>query len=194
MLVWKLCNSLPESSTQDWNNFCLREIGHHISPQKKQTFILSRSALLEAVKEFSPNFSINDLTLVNFHQIKSLSELTLSLSHTKTAGAAVIGERKEYLGLGIDVESSARVPSQAIMKKINTANDFPLSAIQIWCLKEAIYKSMMNSKLIPSSSVVLYSQIIIEKFTWHHKSFNISGEWELHELCDHVVALSIIKN
>jgi 4'-phosphopantetheinyl transferase EntD len=119
--------------------------------------------------------------------------LILSLSHTKDAGAALVASKLVYRSLGIDLELQTRIVKDSIAQRIANENDLPLEKINLWCVKEAAFKALMNTGAF--SKNIEFSDIEIKDKTFSHSPSGLSGEWDLQILTPFVLAKAwIYKN
>jgi len=186
MLVWKLCNHIAESSLQEWKDLAKLELGNQVSPLREKTFLFAREALRLALLEFKIKASPADLTVKNFHFLPKWPELTISLSHSKLMGAAVIAKKIDTKCIGIDIEPINREIKLSICERIKNPLDIETQGLEAWCLKEAIYKCLMNSGRFDHPFG--FSQIQIKKDTWIHATSLLQGKWYLSTQSNHLVA------
>lgn len=124
--------------------YCLKLKNNH-SPSNKhfegasEGFFLSRLALSEISNlPFNPKY----LEIENHLQLEKKPELLASLSHTKGIGAAAVMEKGETLSIGIDIEHSSRKMKTNSKRFFRRREDEEsLSDLELWCLKEAIFKA-----------------------------------------------------
>lgn len=108
-------------------------------PKEKEGFRLSRSALLKLTTR---SLITENLSIINHDHLESLPHVKVSISHTKSAGASIISNHSKVKGIGIDIEWSDRIFKRGVEKfYITTKDDTSLSALEIWCAKEAAYKA-----------------------------------------------------
>lgn len=192
MYNWKVTTTLTNPESPEWEMLSLSTLGADVHSDRKMGFLLSREALKSALSNrgFSP--SISQLTLVNYHEVVGFPQLTISLSHTKECGAAVIAERKNFRSLGIDIEEETRIVKDSIRERISHPSDINLRNIEIWCIKEAVFKALMNTDLFPKP--IEFSSIQIQNGIWTHSPSQLSGEWLLQNVTPFVMALAFLKN
>ena len=74
-----------------------------------------------------------------------------SIAHSRGLAVAVVGWRKDFAGIGVDLEPETRragdqtirrVCTPAELEWINTPGDPGLRAMQVFCSKEAAYKAL----------------------------------------------------
>lgn len=176
----------------NWEKLISQTQKELIHPGQKKSFFFSRSALLLALKASGYDANISDLELTHFSRLKNFPELTLSLSHSQTAGAALVGKRSELKSVGIDIEAKSRNVNDAVAERIHHQEDFTFNGLEAWCLKEAIYKALMNLEIF--SRPIGFSQIqLLSPTKWIFQSSNIEGEMQLFEYEDLLVAQAWIK-
>jgi 4'-phosphopantetheinyl transferase EntD len=191
MGIWEIKNDASLLQDPEWDQLVAKNLGSDPIPARKLGFLLSRSALYEVLKRLSINPKIADLTLEGFHQLPAFPEITLSLTHCKEAGAA-IASLKPNVSLGIDVEDVLRPVTDATFQRVSHKEDTILQRIEIWCLKEAALKCLMNSGRFEKT--VNFSDIKIEEKKFTHSPSGLSGKWELHYPKTFVVALCELEN
>jgi 4'-phosphopantetheinyl transferase EntD len=119
-------------------------------PQRRTTFLLGRAAARHAMA---------DLGRTPVHLPRSLSgapawpaDLLGSISHTAALAIAVAASRETLRGLGVDIESAARVVSRGVVERVMTdrerasglaasLNDSAF-AMRLFCAKEAAFKAL----------------------------------------------------
>jgi 4'-phosphopantetheinyl transferase EntD len=94
--------------------------------------------------------------------------------------------------VGIDIEQEERKVKDEVAMRIAHPNDLKLRKIELWCLKEAVFKAIMNSGLC--TTPVEFSSIRIQEKTWTHPSSQLKGEWELEVIKKVVIARALVKN
>ncbi|WPU64002.1 4'-phosphopantetheinyl transferase family protein [Peredibacter starrii] len=192
MLTYKLSTTLTDSQRPEWDLLTESTLGSEVHSDRKMGFLLSRVALKNALKDFGYEVSIGDLKLTDYHLIPKCPQLTISLSHTKTCGAAIVAERKEFRSVGIDIEEEKRVVKDSIIERIAHPNDHNLRNIELWCVKEAVFKVLMNTGLFPKP--IEFGSIEIGPNNWVHSPSNLSGEWKMVETTPYVVAIAFLRN
>ena len=192
MHTWKLSDSLDIPKDNEWDLLLRLALGDDIHPDRKRGFILSRMALLRALSDMGQAASPQDLVLENYSKLKAFPHLTVSLSHTKDKGAALIADQHTYRSVGIDIEQEARLVKDLVAQRIAHPKDLKLRNIEIWCLKEAVFKALMNSGEFEQN--VKFSSIQIEDKKWSHSPSGLKGEWEIDLINSIVIARAYLKN
>lgn len=192
MYIWKLCHSLANQKDNSWDLFSKLALGDNVHPHRQKSFILSRMALSDALLEAGYAVIPHDLFLSDYAKLKAFPHLTISLTHTKDLGAALIGDQQTYRSLGIDIEQEVRQVKDSVARRIAHPQDLKLRNIEIWCLKEAAFKAMMNSGKFDRP--VEFSSILIEEKRWSHSPSGLSGEWELDIINSIVIARAFLRN
>lgn len=193
MYTWKLTKNLTDPLDPQWEELAQTCLGDRVHESRKKGFFLSREALKQSFREVGFKLSIKDLKLKEFHRLPSLPDYTLSLSHTKDFGAALIAERKEFLSLGIDVENDSRIVKDSIINRIAHPLDLEnLRKIEVWCLKEAVFKALMNSGQFPVP--LEFSSIQLKPNSWTHSPSGLSGEWILQKEGEALIAMAFLRN
>ena len=100
--------------------------------------------------------------------------------------------QKEYLAVGIDIESIERVVKDHVIQRVTTAKDIKFTNLELWCLKEAIYKCVSNSGLF--DGVLEFRDMEIKENHWHHSPSGLCGEWKQFQELNHQVAIATLKN
>jgi len=119
-----------------------REFLEHLEFQPKTIdgFYLSRLALSELTER---PLKIDSLKIKNHLHLENDNETLVSLSHTKGAAAAAIAKKEEGLiSIGIDIERISRKLNINSSKYfLREEDEKSYSLLEIWCLKEAIFKA-----------------------------------------------------
>lgn len=192
MLVWKMNQNLTRTQDPELDRFATNNLGEGVHEERKKGFLLARLALLEGLEGEGHKLSINQLRLLDYSTLEILPQYTISLSHTKGAGAALIAEKDVFKSVGLDIELDDRVVKNNVAERISHPNDQKIRKIELWCLKEAAFKALMNSGHFDKP--VDFSSIVIEKMTWTHSPSGIQGEWEIENVRPYLVARAYLKN
>ncbi len=185
MLCFRLNDTLNLSQENEWNSLAENTIGRDVHPSRVKGFLLSRQALVQAFSQFGKTLEVSDLILDQFDALKGLPDYTLSLSHTPKWGAAIVGERKLFVSVGIDIEPTERMVKTAITERISHPSDIKLEPIVHWALKEACFKALMNTRRFNQNPE--FSSILLSDKSWSHFS-GLSGKWDLEFTSELVVA------
>jgi phosphopantetheinyl transferase (holo-ACP synthase) len=189
---WHLSKSLLNPNDPEWDLLTRLSLGAEVHPDRRQSFLLSRNALGLCLTEAGRDLPIRDLMLKNYSQIQGIPEYVVSLSHTKNCGAAMLAPKGQYRSVGIDLEHSERVVKESIIERVRHPHDLKrLRNIELWSLKEAAFKALMNSGNL--SKAVEFSSIIIEEKFWSHPPSGLKGVWELNFTSDYVTALAFLE-
>lgn len=191
MLTYRLIKSLSPTDDTQWKQLVKTVLGEDVHPGRVKGFCLSREALKQCLAERGIHISIPDLLLESFAAVKGQDSLTISLSHTPEWGAAVIGEAKNFISVGIDIEPLERIVKPMILERISHPDDLNLSPLSLWTLKEASFKATMNTGKFEHS--VEFSSLKISEGKWTHVPSQLQGEWKLEEQQGLIVALAWIK-
>lgn len=192
MYTYELSTILTDPQCPDWELLSFATLGADVHSDRKKGFFLSREALKKALKNRGIEIPVLDLKLIDYHQLEKYPQLTVSLSHTKTCGAAIVAERKQFRAVGIDIEEEDRIVKDSIRERISHPNDQNLRNIELWCVKEAAFKALMNTGLFPKP--IEFGSIQIGEDKWFHSPSNLSGEWKMISTRPYVVALAFLKN
>lgn len=191
MLTYRLVNNLKLTEDSQWEELVQKTLGSGVHPSRQKGFCFARQALRDCLSFLGSNLTIAQLHLENYRSLRDFPELTLSISHTASWGAAVVASSKDYLSVGIDIEPTERVVKEAILKRVSHPLDSSLRPIEIWSLKEAAFKALMNTGRYERNEE--FSSILISKMGWSHPSSHISGDWEIKVEEGMVIALAWIK-
>lgn len=191
MHCWNLTQTLSNPNDPQWDELASDVLGEKAHPSRKTGFLLARQALQNCLREQGVELEVKDLNLINYSQIKAYPSYTFSLSHTENWGAAIVGNKNDYRSLGIDIESNERTVSMQILERIRHPEDKKLRNIELWCLKEAAFKALMNSGLWDAP--VEFSSLRIGQHTWSHSPSKLEGEWELDKTNGLVVGRAFLK-
>ena len=191
MLIFRLSQELEAQEQEEWKNLEMQNLGNEVHPDRALSYCLAREALRSCLRASGLEVKIAELQLIDYNRIKVTDSFTLSLSHTKKWGAAVTAPAGSYLGLGIDIESKSREIKSAVLNRIRHVNDHDLPPLQAWCLKEAIFKTLMNAQKIHHP--VEFSSIQINEQGWIHLDSGSTGDYQMVTHPELEIALSWIK-
>lgn len=175
-----------------WEALANLELGENIHPGRKRGYFLAREAMRSLFRNEGIDVPINELRLVQHKELIAHPDYTISLSHTPTWGAAILGNKKTYRSIGVDIESQTRIVKEMIKERIAHPEDIKLTNLELWCLKEASFKAIMNTGLFDRPFE--FSDIQISSNTWSYSPANLAGEWALETKHEHLVARAWIKN
>lgn len=179
----------PPPQLEDWVQKSFPEATH---ANRLAGLYSSRYSLWENIRKIDPTVTFAQLELRDYGQLLHYPDLVASLSHTPKAGASAVAYKKEFISIGIDIESLDRQVKDHIIERVITEQDLKLSNHEVWCLKEAIYKCVSNSKLY--SGVLEFRDMVIKDHRWEHSPSGIHGEWELFIEENHQLALATLRN
>lgn len=191
MLIDKLI-TLTEPFASEWELLAGNVLGKDVHADRKNGFILSRMALLSALEEAGVRASPKEMILTDYSQLKQYPQFTVSLSHTKGFGASLIADKKTYLSVGIDIEQEARPVKDMIIERISNPGDLRLRNIELWCLKEAAFKALMNTGKFQLP--LGFSSLCIGDKVWTHSPSGTSGKWELGRINSILMAKAFLLN
>lgn len=191
MLTWKIYSATQKILSPEWEAVISDLLGVEIHSQRRIGYVSAREALRLSLLEYKIQTTPSDLELSGFDSLRKWPHFTLSLSHSKKAGAAALGLKVEYRSLGIDIELEDRFVKKDILARISHPEDIQRRPIEIWCLKEAAFKCCMNSGYFERP--IEFSSIIIKENEWKHVATGLTGSVELHLLEGHVLALATMK-
>lgn len=191
MLTYRLKNSLISSEESSWKQLVTEALGEGVHPNRVKGFCLAREALRECFSHLDIHLSVKDLVLEKFSTLKGNDSLTISLAHTSEWGAAAIAEKTFARSVGIDMEPLSRIVKPMILQRIAHPEDLDLSPLSTWTLKEAIFKSVMNTNEFDKP--IEFSSLKIGNEVWSHES-GLHGYWKLKTEAGLLTALAWITN
>ena len=191
MLTYQIKKSLIPAQDSQWKQLVRKVLGESVHVQRELGFCLAREALKACFSERGIPLEIPDLVLEKFSAVKGQSSLTISLSHAKECGAAVVASAKEVISVGIDIEPNDRVVKPMILERISHPEDLALHPLTLWSLKEASFKALMNTGKFEKP--VEFSGLKIMHGLWLHEASQIRGEWKVDEEQGLIIALAWIK-
>jgi hypothetical protein len=192
MLTFRLARALANPNDPDWRLLADHSFKGPVHSDRLSGFLLSREALRLCLEARGVSALPRTLTLKCFDELDHYSDFTISLSHTAACGAALIADRQTYRAIGIDVEHDERVVKENIRERIAHTKDIQLKNIELWCLKEAVFKVLMNAQT--SDRPVEFSSIRIGDQRWFHTPSGSEGVWELERIKPYVVARAWQRN
>lgn len=192
MYTYRLSSNLTNPESPEWEKLVQMSLGGDVHEERKRGFLLSREALKQALQERGIDIPVGQLTLVHYHALQGFPQLTISLSHTKLCGAAIVASRNEYRSVGIDIEEESRTVKDAIRERIAHPGDANFRNIEVWCAKEAVFKVLMNTGLFEKP--LEFGSIQLTHGKWFHSPSKLEGEWKLDLVSPFVVALAFLKN
>jgi 4'-phosphopantetheinyl transferase EntD len=189
-MQFKISKTFNQTEELQWEQLISHTLGQGVHAERKKGYIFAREALRLLFQQEGKVLTIADLREMNFHSVPSHLNYTFSLAHTKGAGAAVLANRSDYMAVGIDLEIMNREVKETIIQRVAHPMDVPLRNIETWCLKEAIFKCLMNSGRFDRPFD--FSEIQIATGSWRHSPSALKGEWQLHFMNEMVVALALL--
>lgn len=177
MFTLKLKNTLNDAPEIEWQRLISEQLGADVHPGRAKGFCLARAALLEAMQECGVELEISDLELDQFDCLKGHGDFTLSLTHTNSWGAALLAPKKKYVSVGIDLEPKERIVKPFVLERISHPQDMVMEPIQRWVLKEAVFKTLMNTRRFDRN--LEFSSIQLGYECWRHES-GLEGGWSIH--------------
>ena len=192
MKNWELTQTLRNPKNPDWEKLAKDYLEEGVNPKRKHGFLLARQALKTCLSNRGLEIEILGLRLEKFSKVLGFPELTISLSHTKDGGAALVEDAKVYRSVGVDIEQENRPVKDSIIQRISHPEDERLRNIELWCLKEAVFKVLMNTGLFEKN--VEFASIKIGKGHWIHSPTKLQGEWTCEMVNSFVLARAYLKN
>jgi hypothetical protein len=185
MLRLRLEDTLNFTQESEWKQLAASTLGLEVHPNRRQGFLLSRQALQKAFLDFGITVEVLHLQLDHYDALKNFPDYTLSLAHTSLWGAALVGEKKKFVSVGIDIEPLKRIVKDPILQRISHPEDLKLEPIVHWALKEATFKTIMNTRGFDQNPE--FSSILLGDKVWSHSS-GLAGKWDLEFTSELVVA------
>lgn len=192
MLTFHLRKTLISTQESEWNELARQTLGADVHPRRAHGFCLAREALRDCFADLGVQLSVKDIQLDGYSKLKGHPFLTISLSHSSEWGAALVGNSSEYASLGIDIEPLERVVKPMILARVSHPEDVDMSPIYLWALKEASFKSLMNTGKFEAP--LEFSSIKISEGKWDHSPSGIHGEWKIEQQEGQIVAMAWIRN
>ncbi len=125
------------------------------------------------------------------------SEILLTSTHTSKgetpAQAFAWSKGSEYRGIGIDMEWTKRKIKNktALGKKIANQNDVgKRDFLELWCVKEAAFKSISMQK---DSKIQSLNEISVGDEKFKDQAGGSSGSWSVIYWRDYILALAVLK-
>ncbi len=139
----------------------------------------SRLALSTALIKLGLPIDLSDADFKEYQQIRGSDEVRFSISHTRqAAGCWAIRQPRLAVGIGFDMERSDRELSTAATSRIlSPDDDRSLNAIQLWCAKEAVFKSLPSGL---QSDVTLPKIQIVSSTRFLVTSLKLEGALDLN--------------
>lgn len=191
MYSWKIAKSLDHLNASSWEELVKGDpaLSHN---ERIYSYCLAREALRLSFLELGIIFGPQELKVEHYSSLNKAPHYTLSLSHTKKWGAAIVAPKNEFLSVGIDIEENERDVKASIIQKVSHPLDEKLRNLDLWCLKEAAFKCLMNSKKF--THPIPFSQIEVSKEKWRHSPSGSEGELNIMILPELTVAKAFWKN
>lgn len=193
MYWWNLTKTLSNPNDPEWDLLIKLTLGDEVHSGRKKGFVLAREALKNCLKDSGRNVSPAQLKLKNYSTLQDFPDLTLSLSDSRDCGAAMIAKRQDFRSVGIDIEHEERQVKENILARVSHPDDQrTLRKIELWCLKEAVFKALMNSGCFEKP--VEFSSIRIGDKSWFHAPSGLHGTWEIDLSDGIVIARAFLEN
>ncbi len=148
-------------------------------PSRQSERLESRAALSTAIAKLGFSINLNEAKFEGHQKILELDDLRFSISHTERAfGCWALRDSCDSFAMGFDIERTNRVLTPAATSRIVSPDDDKrLSALQIWCAKEAAFKSLSAKA---QDSVTLPAIRIVSATVFNVPTLAISGSLELN--------------
>lgn len=153
-IAWSYEDELPET----WIELVPERV-KAITPKRVREFAASRNALAKLCKR--DNF--DDLEIEGNSHLRHDPKTKVSLSHTRGISAAAISS--SHTAIGVDVEFADRIFKEAVAKFFKHSEDYAISTLELWCIKEAAFKAFEPLKHYQSikDTLVLKDLTVTEK-------------------------------
>lgn len=193
MYWWNLTKTLSNPNDPEWDLLIKLTLGDEVHSGRKKGFVLAREALKKCLKDSGQDVSTRQLKLKDYSILEDFPDLTLSLSDSRDCGAAILARRQDFRSVGIDIEHEERQVNDAILARVSHPDDHrTLRKIELWCLKEAVFKALMNSGRFEKP--VEFSSIRIADRSWSHTPSGLNGTWEIDLSDGIVIARAFLEN
>lgn len=162
-------------------------------PSRQQEHTESRAALSTAMKNLGLPTDLSEVEFEGHQKIIGLRDLRFSISHTGRAfGCWALRDPNDAYGIGFDIERNDRILTPAAISRVVSADDIKsFSPLQIWCAKEAAFKSLPSDA---QASVTLPQIRIGTSMSFNVDSIGIIGTFALNLLVpDLTLALAWIN-
>lgn len=116
------------------------------NPKRIREWIGARLALQEAFRHFGVSADPMITPMEGHHALRGLPEWRFTLSHDGSASVAWLAKASETVGMGIDIEEATRSVTPAVRNRIISPKDVTLESVELWSLKEAIFKSLPEAE------------------------------------------------
>ncbi|MBL6989089.1 MAG: 4'-phosphopantetheinyl transferase superfamily protein [Bacteriovoracaceae bacterium] len=122
--------------------------GLYSKPFQAKQFYFSRLAINKCLYELNlkqKSKDISDLSIIDHHSLEFYPNILVSISHIQHFGAAVICSKKDYLGIGIDMELENRTINPKTAKLfLNDRDELQCfdNLLKSWTSKEAAFKAL----------------------------------------------------
>ena len=143
--------------------------------QRQNEWMVSRWVLLNLLSDQGLNLPWSSLGEVGLrHLTIGYQNWDVSISHSEDLGGAWLCERQASQQIGYDLETKFRSLSPLLESKIRRDDDLRLSAIHLWSLKEAIFKSLPHLLQIKVSPIDIWIQ---GEDHFQISTFDCVGKW-----------------
>lgn len=136
---------------------------------RNKLYNLSRLALAQTIQSVTQQqIHFQTIQLQGYHKLTNFEHLTCSLTHSRGCAAALLADRIEAKGVGIDLELKSRdVTSGSERFFINPQDQFNTDELLLqWCIKEACFKALANA----GEKIELLKDVIVEKERFYFES------------------------
>ena len=116
-------------------------------PSRQRDWLTSRQALKNLFEMQGENISVEQLAHGLQQSLTAFPEFKYSLSHSEAGALVWLVPKNAKLNVGVDLESENREIQEGLDQRIRTEqDDKKLKTLELWSLKEAIYKSLLPSQ------------------------------------------------
>jgi 4'-phosphopantetheinyl transferase EntD len=134
------------SKSQAWLSAAPAEI-LSAHPKRRSEWISARVALEIAFSSQGVFLDPANARFSGFQSLEGFPDWRFSLSHDDVMSIAWLTPARAALSIGVDLEQPTRTISKAVHERFVTASDDnSLSAIALWGIKEAAYKTLSKAE------------------------------------------------
>lgn len=116
---------------------------HH---KRVREWISARLALQEAFRHFGVAIDPMSIPMKGHHALEGLPDWRFTISHDDTCSTVWLAKASGAANMGVDVEEATREVKDSVRERIESPKDAPLSSVELWSLKEAIFKSLPEAE------------------------------------------------
>lgn len=163
------------SNLEEWLTVAEKELGD-FHKNRKLEWSLGRYALELAFAEKNIKFEKKNYKFLGFQEMAENPEWIFSLSHSKNWGAALLLPKRNFAGVGLDIELKTRNLTSAIKERMAHAED-KIEGLLLWSIKEAAYKTLPKE----IQEKIWLNQIAVDETHFKVEAFAMKGSWRVFE-------------